>query len=397
MRGPKLSKRDWGGAGEARGRQVAAAAERPGAVADDDVGREGQDLRRAQRQERLADGRLALGQLRPLHQGDGDQLRQRDGVGDDRRGDDPAVIRREPHGGVEAQDLAKPCGGGQLLVFRLDEFGLAFLQVGRGPVGVRLPALAGGGEAGRDAGDLARFVARLHGDGVVGVRLQQRDVAVGRLEQDVVGDGRAGELTFPHDLAGDEPGVNGFGDVAAPHQAGNVDRSGADGVGAQAEVHGAAVDLLDDADGSLQGAGVRVHVEAGVERRQELGDGELMLRDRLGDALPRQQDLGILHAGQLQHAGQVDGRRRGVEDGRGRRRQLGFLDRPGRVQVRRLVGRRGAEEAGAAEQDRGDHAPPRTSGGRGMTPWLTSQSLPRCGRARVPIGEVRPTQAGNGG
>ena len=77
------------------------------------------------------------------------------------------------------------------------------------------------------------------------------------------------------------------------------------------------------AGGVLEGPGVRVEVRADVERGQNLGGGQLPQRHRLHHALARQQDFGVLHAGQLQGAGEIDRLSLVVEEGSGPRRQFG--------------------------------------------------------------------------
>src|SRR5262249_47652705 len=49
-----------------------------------------------------------------------------------------------------------------------------------------------------------------------------------------------------------------------------------------------------------------IQVEAGLQRRQELGGSQLALGNRFGHALLGQANLRVLHAGQLQRRGEVD-------------------------------------------------------------------------------------------
>src|SRR5262249_34032349 len=155
--------------------------------------------------------------------------------------------------------------------------GVALLQLGGGAVRVGLAALAHLGVVGGDPGDLGGIGADLEGDGPPALGAQQLQVPGRHPEQDVVADGGAGELALSHHRAGYEAAEDGRRDVAVPDDARNGDRAGPDGVGAEPEVEGAAVDLDDDAGGALQRAGVVVVVRPDVDGGQELGGGQLPL------------------------------------------------------------------------------------------------------------------------
>ena len=90
-------------------------------------------------------------------------------------------------------------------------------------------------------------------------------------------------------LPGHQNTVDRIGNVQVPHDARNVDRAGRDGVCTGAGVERAAAYLQDISVGLLQWARMGVEVRAEIERRQQLGCGQLTNRRGFDHALPGQE------------------------------------------------------------------------------------------------------------
>ncbi|MFO0892679.1 MAG: hypothetical protein U0790_26495 [Isosphaeraceae bacterium] len=142
------------------------------------VGENGRIREPSSAQERLADHRPALAQLRAAQQRQGDFLAERHRAGDDRLGHDPGIGRVQPQRGVEIEHEAEPGRGRQDGALGRLDVRLALVQLGAGPMGVGLAPLAGRGVGGGQLGDAPCLVPHLEGDGAAALGAEQ--FAVGR-------------------------------------------------------------------------------------------------------------------------------------------------------------------------------------------------------------------------